>query len=465
MMKAPDQLATIGEHGRRMKVYPADVKGKYRSRKNILYVILLAIFLSLPWIRIAGEPAVLFDLATRKFAIFGLLFWAHDAPMLFLVFGSVVMTIFFLTAVWGRFWCGWACPQTVFIDAVFRRIERIIEGDSVARKRRDSQGWNSDRIIRKSVKWALYSGASLILTHSFIAYFVGTERLAEMMKSTPSENWGTFLFMAASTAIILFNFGWFREQFCLVLCPYGRLQGVLMDPRTLLVGYDQTRGEPRRTSGSDCIDCKKCVQVCPTGIDIRNGTQFECIACAACVDACDSVMSKLKKPLGLVGYRTESGEKATAFRTRPLLYLGILTFLVSTLIFTVVTRKPVNITLIRNATLPYEIIPEDPEGRVRNTFHVDLHNQGFTPLRLNYTTDLSNVEGVLGSNSSLEGSAVILPVGAIVRLPFEARFAPNALNQGHGKLQVKFEATPLGQNPKQQHWTLIKEVPLVGPLR
>ena len=464
-MQAPDQLATIGEQGKRLDLYPSVVDGKYRSRKNGLYILLIGIFLGLPWVRIGGEPAVLFDLATRKFSLFGILFWAHDAPLLFLVIGSLFMTIFFLTAVWGRFWCGWACPQTVFIDAVFRRIERWVEGDSVTRRRRDALPWDTDKITRKSLKWMLFLICALIITHSFLAYFMGTERLAEMIRSSPSENWGTFLFMAFSTGIILFNFGWFREQFCLILCPYGRLQGVLMDTRTLLVGYDSSRGEPRRSKEADCVDCKKCVQVCPTGIDIRNGTQFECIACAACIDACDSVMLKLKKPTGLVGYRTESGLGATPFRTRPILYFFILGILITTLGYLLITRKPVSITIIRNASLPYEKVGTEEDTRVKNSFHVDLHNQGFAPLRLSYRTDSPSVEVQMGSNSTLDGNSILLPVGAIVRLPLEVRFSPSTLSMGHGKLSMTFDAVPMGSNPKLEQWTLTQEVPLVGPLR
>jgi cytochrome c oxidase accessory protein FixG len=259
-----DRLTTSDAEGRRLYVYPADSKGRFRTARSAVQVILLLVFLVLPWIRIGGHQAILLDIARRRFAIFGLSFWAHDAPMLFFVFGGAALTLAFVTAVWGRVWCGWACPQTVFIDGVFRRIERWIEGDHVVRRALDAQPWDTDKFFKKAVKWSLFSAVSLLLTHSFLAYFVGTDALEVMIRRPPAEHPASFAFMAAATAVILFDFGWFREQFCTVVCPYGRFQSILMDDRSLAVAYNVSRD-------ADCVKCFRCVRVCPTGIDIRHG--------------------------------------------------------------------------------------------------------------------------------------------------------------------------------------------------
>lgn len=310
----PDRLATTDAQGRRIALYPADVRGFFRRKRTQVQAILVIIFLVLPWVRINGQQALLLDIAQRRFEIFGLSLRAHNAPLLFFVFAAGAFGLFFVTAVWGRVWCGWACPQTVFIDGVFRKIERWVEGSALERRKLDAAPLSLQKFLKKFGKWSLYIFATLILTHSFLAYFVGTGPLAEMIRKNPSENWGSFLFMVFSSAVILFDFAWFREQFCTIVCPYGRFQSVLMDRGSMIVAYDVDRGEPRATPQAkalskahnsnlgDCVNCYRCVQVCPTGIDIRRGLQMECIACTACIDACDEVMTKVKKPTGLIRY-------------------------------------------------------------------------------------------------------------------------------------------------------------------
>jgi len=290
------RIATTDEQGSRIYLYLADVSGKFRTWRSRFNIFLIFLFLLLPWMNVNQHQAMLLDIPRRRFAVFGVTFLAHDAPMLLFVFGGAAMMLALITAIWGRVWCGWACPQTVFVDGVFRKIERWLEGDAVARRKLDQSPMSLDKLIKKASKWFCFTILALLISHSFLAYFVGTEKLALMIRSSPTDNPINFILMVGVTAIILFDFGWFREQFCTIVCPYGRFQSVLMDEDSQVVAYDLKRGEPRKGTNlpqdkaGDCVNCYRCVQVCPTGIDIRRGVQLECIACTACMDACDEVI-------------------------------------------------------------------------------------------------------------------------------------------------------------------------------
>lgn len=237
-----DRLSTSDKDGNRIYLYPTDVRGHYRTLRSRLNVFLILIFLVLPWIKIGGHQAILLDIANRKFAIAGITFWAHDAPMLLFIFGGGILLLAFITAIWGRVWCGWACPQTVFVDGVFRKIERLIEGDSIAQKKLDESQMSFEKFTKKSAKWIAFTILTLIISHSFLAYFYGTEELAKMMSHSPTDNLLSFFVMLFITGWILFDFGWFREQFCTVFCPYGRFQSVLMDYQSKVVAYAFARG-------------------------------------------------------------------------------------------------------------------------------------------------------------------------------------------------------------------------------
>jgi cytochrome c oxidase accessory protein FixG len=390
----PDRLATTDETGKRVYLYPADVRGFFRRWKSRVQLVLIVFFLVLPWIQIDGRQALLLDISRRHFEFFGLSLRAHNAPLLFFVFAIAGFGLFFVTAIWGRIWCGWACPQTVFIEGVFRRIERWIEGPALERRRMEAAPWGVKKISKRTLKWSLYLAASLVITHSFLAYFVGTDRLAEMITRPPSENWLSFLFIVASTGIILFDFAWFREQFCIIACPYGRFQSVLMDEHSTIVAYDPARGEPRATPQAkalskahgtqlgDCVNCYRCVQVCPTGIDIRRGVQMECIACTSCIDACDEVMTKIKKPTGMIRYDSLTGLQKNpkaprkVLRARPAVYLAIASSALIALSALLATMKPVEITVLRAKEAPYTL-QESPgqETHVLNHFKIELSNQ------------------------------------------------------------------------------------------
>jgi cytochrome c oxidase accessory protein FixG len=456
-----DHLATTTKDGHRVYLYPADVRGFFRSFRNILNIVLITFFLMLPWIRIGGRPAILLNLPERKFAILGIQFWAHDAPMLFFVIAGAVLTIFFITAVWGRIWCGYACPQTVFVDGVFRKIERWIEGDSIARRKLDDGPWTTDKLVKKALKWSVFVLISLIIGHSFVAYFTGTEALAVMMKQSPIQNPGAFGVMAFISGLVLFDFGWFREQFCLIACPYGRFQSVLMDDRSMVVGYDAKRGEPRRgiaTSSEatgDCINCYRCVAVCPTGIDIRRGTQMECIACTACMDACDRVMEKIKKPTGLIRYKTFAGDKdhVSPFRARSIIYAVLLSIVATSLFIKVKNHKLVSAEFVRATELPYQVVATtDGSATVSNHFKLDVRNQDFDPsvvaIRLSEESRARGVELVTVN------PAIQLQAGELRRLDVFFRFPKSIVEKGRAQAFVEVEGKDL----------IRQEVRLVGPL-
>lgn len=465
-----DRLTTTDSDGNRSYIYSAEVKGKWHSRRAWIQTGLLVFFLVMPWIRIAGKPAILLDVVHRRFSILGMEFWAHDAPMVLFVLGGFVFSLVFVTSVWGRAWCGWACPQTVFIERIYRKIETWIEGDSVKRKQRDQAPLSADLVWRKGAKWTAFTLVSLGVTHSFLAYFVGTERVLEMMQHSPSANLTSFLVILVTTGIILFDFGWFREQFCVIACPYGRFQSVLMDQRSMLVGYDAKRGEPRGKAApggapaGDCVDCYRCVQVCPTGIDIRRGLQLECIACTACIDACDDVMTRLKRPTGLIRYSTQTeltegpGEKTgvSALRPRSLFYGAILAILAVGFAILVTHRVDLDQTWVRAVGTPYDVIQNASGTTVVNRYRVDLTNQVMVPLTVRiFSPEKSGVQVVSAYNP------LTLEPGTSRRLELFLQIAPAALNHGSGVVDLQVETS----RPDRAPAFTVQKVRLVGPLQ
>lgn len=460
-----DRLATMDETGKRLYLHPAEVLGKFRQWRTAVYSVLLVVFLVLPWIKIGGHQAVLLDLPNRKFAIFGLTFWAHDAPMLLFVLGTFVLGLLLVTAIWGRVWCGWACPQTVFIDMVYRRIETWFEGNFIKRRKLMEAPWSVEKVTRKGLKWVAFLFVSLIIAHSFLAYFVGVEELARMVRSSPLESPGAFGVMAFVAGLVLFDFGWFREQFCIVACPYGRLQSVLMDERSLTVAYDEGRGEPRKQPGlppseaGDCVSCFKCVQVCPTGIDIRKGLQMECIGCTACIDACDDVMDRVDKPRGLIRYASmdeiQTGEKSRrSFRS--LAYLVLLLSVIGGLVFTISQREPLNVSVIRPPDAPYRVLDT---GEVVNRFRMHVANTGFDDMLVDFRIDPATL------NYPIATARRPVPVagGASETIDIFVRFPKDALE--NGKKSVQLTVVTVESEEGTQPLQKVQQVDLLGPVR
>ena len=379
-------LSTMNQEGDRRWLYPTPSKGFYYWWRLAIGWALIAFFVSLPWIQINGKPAVLLDLMEREFTFFGTTFYPTDTLLLLGFLLGTLVSIILISAVFGRIWCGWGCPQTVYLEFVYRPIERWIEGAEHVRKRRDEGPLTFDKAWRKTAKWGVYAVLSLVLAHTFVSYFVGWERLLVWMQGDPRDNWGYFLMMAGTTGLILFDFGFFREQMCTIACPYARFQSVLLDSDSLIVSYDEERGEPRgrgkdRENLGDCIDCGACVRTCPTGIDIRDGLQMECVACTQCIDACDDIMDKMGWEPGLIKYTSEkelNDEPTNIVRPRTLLYSGVLVVLAVFFIGLLWMRPSYDINLTRAGGDPFMVLPDD---RVANRVRVRVRNQTATEAR------------------------------------------------------------------------------------
>lgn len=365
-------LSTLNRDGTRNVLHPKLARGRFLLGRRIVGFALIAAFVLLPRIRIGGRPAVLIDLTTREISLFGSVFRPTDGFLLALFGITIVATVFLVTALYGRVWCGWGCPQSVYLEHVFRPIERWLEGNRGQR----ATWW------RRGLKLGIFAGLGFALANVFLAYFVGTDRLEQWVFESPLQHLGGFTIVMAVSALIFFDFAYFREQACILACPYGRLQSVLLDRQSLIVGYDPRRGEPRgkpkknvavRPTG-DCVDCNACVAVCPTGIDIRNGLQMECIGCAQCIDACDAVMDKLHRPRGLIRYTSQddlAGKPRRLIRIRTIVYPVLLVAAASALTWRLSHRADTEVTVQR---LSGPSFVELADGRVAAQLDVKVEN-------------------------------------------------------------------------------------------
>jgi cytochrome c oxidase accessory protein FixG len=385
-----DSVTTIRSDGSRPFLFPVDPQGPFNYARRLSALALIGLYLALPWIEINGYPAVFLDVAALRFHLFGVTFAAQDIWLLFFVITGLGFSLFFVTALFGRVWCGWACPQTVFLDHVYRRIERWIDGDAVTRRALHQAPWTAAKFGRRVAKHTLYVLVSAVITHLMLAYYVSLPEVWLMVSAAPAEHWGAFAVMFVATGVLYFNYAWFREQLCIVICPYGRIQSALIDEDSLVIGYDVKRGEPRgkaktaadRPSAAapvgDCTACNRCVQVCPTGIDIRQGLQMECIGCTACIDACDDVMTRLGRPRWLIRYDSQSafaGRMTRWVRPRTWLYFGLLLLGVSVATWAISTVKPANFGVTRMIGAPYIV----ESTAVRNQFLVRIVNKRAVP--------------------------------------------------------------------------------------
>lgn len=373
-----DTIFSVNPDGSRNPIHPADVRGRFQRRKHALWYGFLVLYLAVPWLEIGGHPVLLIDFATRHFWLLGSSFDAQDFWLAFFFVTGLGFALFVLAAVFGRVWCGFACPQTVFLEGVFRRIERWIEGPAAARARLDKAPWTTGKVVRRGTKLVVFLAIAAVIAHAFLGYFMPVQELVAAVTATPGAHPTAFLFMVVATLALFVNFTWFREQTCIVVCPYGRLQGALYDPDTVIVGYDTKRGEPRGAAGTagagDCVDCYRCVSVCPTGIDIRNGAQLECVGCANCIDACDDVMAKLARPSGLIRYDSQRGfdlGERRFWRGRVALYAVLLVAGVAAFAFSVTRRHPFEASLERAPGRGYFVEGE----RVHNVFTLHVVNK------------------------------------------------------------------------------------------
>ncbi len=378
---APDRvLSTLNTDGSRRWIRPRPSPGRFLRARRAVGWGLIALFVALPWIRIGGRPAILLDLPRREFSLCGTVFLATDTLLFMLLFVSTVIAVFFVTALAGRIWCGWGCPQTVYMELLFRPLERWIEGGARGSEALDRARGPHPRRLLKNV---VFAALALALAHVFLAYFVPIGELLLWLRRSPVEHPTSFLIVMGTAALILFDFGWFREQTCLVACPYGRLQSVLLDRRSIIVGYDAARGEPRRrgTKGraadaGDCIDCGMCVRTCPTGIDIRDGLQMECIHCTQCMDACDAVMAKIGRPPGLIRYSSRDeleGRPSGILRPRVVVYPAVLSVTLGLLVWGIGARSAPDVTLLRGPGEPWA---RTPDGSVVNQVRIKVTNRG-----------------------------------------------------------------------------------------
>ncbi len=414
-----DTIATVDEQGKRIWIYPKKPKGQFHNYRIILSIVLLTLFFAGPFIKVNGHPFMLLNIFERKFVIFGQVFWPQEFFLFALTLVTFFVFIILFTVVFGRIWCGWACPQTLFMEMVFRKIEYWIEGNANQQRKLDNSPWTSEKLFKKGSKHVIFILLSILIAHTAMAYLIGLEKVLVIVTLSPSENLSGFIGLIAFTGIFYWVFAYFREQACVVICPYGRLQGVLLVKESIVVAYDWLRGEPRgrlkkddkSSDKGDCIDCKLCVHVCPTGIDIRNGTQLECVNCTACIDACDEVMVKINKPKGLIRYASFSGIKngvSKLINPRVIGYSVVLVGLLSILSLFILNRDDVAITILK---VPGQLYQKTEDEKISNLYNIQFLNKTFDDQ--NISLQVENMEGA--SIQQVGNENVVVPANNIYK--------------------------------------------------
>jgi cytochrome c oxidase accessory protein FixG len=385
-----DSISTVDKEGKRVWVFPKKPSGKFFNYRKWVSYFLLAFLFGAPHIKIAGEPLLLFNLLERKFVIFGKVFWPQDFHIFALAMIVGVVFVILFTVIYGRIFCGWVCPQTIFMEMVFRRIEYWIDGDWTHQKKLKSAPWNFEKIWKRTLKHVIFYGISFLIANTFLAYILGAEELWKIQIDDPANHIGGLVTIVIFTFVFYAVFAFLREQVCTTICPYGRLQGVLLDKNSIVVAYDHVRGENRSKfkknedrkefGKGDCIDCIQCVHVCPTGIDIRNGTQLECVNCTACIDACDHMMEGVGMQKGLIRFVSEEGIKTGTRFTwtkRTIGYTAVLSALVLMLAFLVITRKDFEATILRTRGTMYQKFNETSYSNIYDLNVVNKTNKPY----------------------------------------------------------------------------------------
>lgn len=412
-----DSIATVDKQGKRVWVYPKKPSGKWFNRRVAFGYTLLAFLLVGPFLRIGGEPLLQLDVLGRRFVILGQTFWPQDIHLFVLGFIASIVFIALFTVAFGRLFCGWACPQTVFMELVYRRIEYWIEGDWKQQQALNRRAMDMDKLMRKAAKHALFFLVAFVIGNTFLGYIIGSERLIQIVTEPPGQHLGGLAAMFGFSLVFYGVFAFLREQVCTTVCPYGRLQGVLLDRQSVVIAYDRVRGEQRahfrkgEDRGSvgkgDCIDCKACVHVCPTGIDIRNGTQLECVNCTACIDACDHMMGAVGLPKGLIRYASESEiaeRKPFRWTTRMKAYSAVLVVLIGVILTLIVLRSDVETTVLRTPGMLYQ---SRPDGRISNLYNYKVVNKTSRDMPIRFV--LENVKGsieLVGKEIGLQPAAL-----------------------------------------------------------
>jgi cytochrome c oxidase accessory protein FixG len=413
-----DTITTVDQKGQRVWVYPKKPSGNLHRWRVAVAMFLLCVLFAGPFIKIGGQPFLLLNVFERRFVIFGQAFWPQDFVVLSLVLITFFVFVILFTVVFGRIWCGWMCPQTLFMEMVFRKIEYWIEGDANQQRRLDKEPWHATKIFKKVGKQFIFTLISILIAHTTMAYLIGAEETLNTVLHSPANNISGFFGIVLFTAVFYGVFARFREQACIAVCPYGRLQGVLLSKDSIVVAYDWIRGEPRgkvrkndhdNPTHGDCVDCKLCYHVCPTGIDIRNGTQLECVNCTACIDACDEVMIKIGKPKGLIRFASfNSIEKGIQrlLSPRVVAYSLVLSALIGFVSVALFTRSDIETTVLK---IPGTTFQRTDDGYISNMYNIELVNKSFEEV----TLDL-RIESPAGAVLQKVGEAAItVPGGAL----------------------------------------------------
>lgn len=382
-----DHLATVTKEGKRKWIYPKKPSGPFYKARTVVSLFLILFLVIAPLVKVNGHPFLLFDFPNRNFILFSIPFGPHDFHLFALAIIALAVFIILFTVIFGRVFCGWACPQTIFMEMVFRKIEYWIEGDFKEQIKLNQAPWTLNKFFKKTLKQIIFFAIAFFISNIFLSYIIGIDELKRIVTAPPSKHLTGFISMLVFSGVFYWVFSYFREQACTIVCPYGRLQGVLLDQDSIVIAYDNVRGEPKgklkknelKNNFGDCIDCNLCVDVCPTGIDIRNGIQLECVNCTACIDACNAVMDKINRPKGLIRYDSLRGiEKKEKFRftSRMALYSTILVVILSVLSYLLLTRSDFSINILRTPGLLYQAQPND---KFSNIYDLSIINKTFNP--------------------------------------------------------------------------------------